>query len=58
MIDLIASTVLTANNYNQDPEVINKFCAAVVGIPYASDNFSDEEWKRFQYCRNHLKLDN
>lgn len=58
MIDLIASAVLTANNYNQDPEQINKFCAYVVGIPYASDNFSDEEWKRFQYCRDHLKLDN
>lgn len=58
MIDLIASAILTANNYNQDPEQINKFCAAVVGIPYASDNFSDEEWKRFQYCRDHLKLDN
>jgi len=35
-------------------EVINRFCAKVVGIPYASDNFTDEEWKRFKYCRNTL----
>lgn len=28
----------------------NRLCAAIVGIPYASDNFSDEEWKQFQKC--------
>lgn len=27
---------------------INKVCAAVVGIPYASDNFSDLEWQQFK----------
>lgn len=58
MIDLIASAIFIANNYSQDSEVINKFCAYVVGIPYASDNFTDEEWKRFQYCRENLKLYN
>ena len=35
-------------------ENVNQFCAYVVGIPYASDNFTDEEWKRFEYCRNTL----
>lgn len=29
---------------------VNRFCAAVVGIPYASDNFSDDEWKKFKNC--------
>ena len=25
-------------------------CAAIVDIPYASDNFSDEEWEEFKDC--------
>ncbi len=29
---------------------VNRLCAAIVQIPYASDNFSDEEWKQFQLC--------
>jgi hypothetical protein len=29
---------------------VNKLCAEVVGIPYASDNFSDEDWKQFKSC--------
>ena len=36
-------------------EEVNKFCADVVGIPYASDNFSYEEWERFVYCREGVK---
>ena len=32
-------------------ETINRFCARVVGIPYASDDFTDEEWERFKYCK-------
>jgi hypothetical protein len=36
-------------------ESVNQFCAYVVGIPYASDNFTDEEWKRFKFCRDTLK---
>lgn len=36
-------------------EMINRFCSYVVGIPYASDNFNDEEWNRFQFCREHLE---
>ena len=29
---------------------VNRVCAAIVNIPYASDNFSDAEWKQFQQC--------
>ena len=29
---------------------VNRLCAAIVQIPYASDNFSDEEWDQFQQC--------
>lgn len=28
----------------------NKFCADAVGIPYASDNFTDFEWEQFKQC--------
>lgn len=45
MIDVFLMTQLIAAN----PET-QKFCADVVGIPYASDNFTDEEWQRFQQC--------
>ena len=37
-------------------ERVNMFCAEVVGIPYASDNFTDEEWNRFVYCREGLRV--
>ena len=29
---------------------INRACAAIVNIPYASDNFTDEEWEQFKRC--------
>lgn len=54
MLELVASVLIASSNQS---EVINKFCAYVVGIPYASDNFTDEEWNRFVYCRENLKLD-
>jgi hypothetical protein len=34
---------------------INRLCAEVVGIPYASDNFSDEDWEKFKSCVNYVK---
>jgi len=37
-------------------ERVNMFCAEVVGIPYASDNFSDEEWNRFVQCREGIRV--
>lgn len=36
-------------------EAVNQFCAEVVGIPYASDNFTDDEWSRFVYCRESIR---
>ena len=36
-------------------EAVNMFCAEVVGIPYASDDFTDEEWDRFVYCRESIR---
>ncbi|QLF86107.1 hypothetical protein CC030809_00051 [Synechococcus phage S-CAM7] len=37
-------------------ESINEFCSYVVGIPYASDIFTDEEWGRFVYCRESIRV--
>jgi len=54
MIELLASAIIAQS---QASEQINKFCAYVVGIPYASDNFTDEEWNRFVFCRENLKID-
>lgn len=34
---------------------INRVCAAIVGIPYASDNFSDEEWEQFKKCLDFMR---
>ena len=54
MFELLASVfILTAEKpYSEN---VNKTCAYIVGIPYASDNFSDEEWERFKLCRNLIK---
>ena len=49
---ILASQLLTPVDVS---ERINMFCAEVVGIPYASDNFTDEEWNRFVYCREHIR---
>lgn len=54
MIELLASIAISSS---QQSEQINKFCAYVVGIPYASDNFTDEEWNRFVFCRENLRVD-
>lgn len=32
------------------PVPVAKYCSALVGIPYASDNFSPQEWERFTDC--------
>jgi hypothetical protein len=53
MIHLLASVLISSATQNS--EQINKFCAYVVGIPYASDDFTNEQWNRFVYCKNHLK---
>ena len=29
---------------------VNRVCAAIVQIPYASDNFSNQEWEQFKRC--------
>ena len=37
---------------------VNRLCASIVNIPYASDNFSDAEWKKFQKCVKYVRTFN
>lgn len=54
MIGILLTATLATPPVTRE-EQINQFCSYVVGIPYASDNFTDEEWKRFKFCREHLR---
>lgn len=53
MIEFVLATVLSNSQAHaiQNSEDVNKVCAYVVGIPYASDNFTDSEWERFKICK-------
>jgi hypothetical protein len=33
----------------------NRACAAIVQIPYASDNFTDLEWQQFKDCLSFMR---
>jgi hypothetical protein len=54
MIEILLAAAVSATPMDRS-EQINRFCAYVVGIPYASDNFNDEEWERFKFCREQLR---
>ena len=34
---------------------VNRLCSGIVQIPYASDNFTDEEWQEFKKCLRYVK---
>jgi hypothetical protein len=58
MLSILLATVTAFQDPYVAPENIRRHCAAVVGIPYASDNFSEKEWQQFVGCvRNHMKKD-
>ncbi len=60
MIEFILASVLSNAQAHalQEHEQVNKVCSYIVGIPYASDNFSDEEWERFKLCRELISEEN
>ena len=47
---MIAFTLATILAFTPEQETVHRFCANAVGIPYASDNFTDKEWNDFQAC--------
>lgn len=52
---MIELALIASLSSAQVEERINKTCAYIVGIPYASDNFDDSEWQRFVLCRKLIK---
>jgi hypothetical protein len=34
---------------------VNRVCADIVNIPYASDNFSDEEFEKWKECVSYFR---
>ena len=49
ILPIILATVIQYDFLNRPvPESDARRCAAEVEIPYASDNFSDAEWRQFQ----------
>jgi len=52
MIEFLLASTLSVSQAKQ--ESINQECSYLVGIPYQSDNFTDNEWARFKYCRELL----
>jgi hypothetical protein len=56
MIEFLLASTLSASQAHaiQNKEDVNKVCAYIVGIPYASDNFSDNQWNRFVLCKDIL----
>lgn len=55
MFSFLLATVTAFQDPSVAPESIRRHCAAVVGIPYASDNFTDKEWYEFVDCvRDHM----
>lgn len=52
---MIELALIASLNTAQIEEKVNRTCAYIVGIPYASDNFDDSEWERFVLCRKLIK---
>ena len=51
MLSLILASVVQYDFLNRPvPEQVARQCASDVGITYASNNFSDTEWREFQRC--------
>ena len=51
MIPLVLAAIVSYDFLNEPvPEQVARQCAEEVGIPYASDNFTDTEWREFQWC--------
>jgi hypothetical protein len=53
---LLASSLIVPSAQSiQSAEDVNKVCAYIVGIKYASDNFDDNQWNRFVLCKDLMR---
>lgn len=51
MISIILASMIQYDFMDRPvPERVARDCATVLGIPYGSDNITDEEWHDFQSC--------
>jgi hypothetical protein len=52
-LEFLLAAILSAKRANvlPNPEYVDRYCSMMVGIPYASDNFNDNEWANFKVCR-------
>jgi len=51
---LLTAAMISANAAPSPQEMVDRFCAYVVGIEYGTDNVTDDEFRRFAVCREHL----
>jgi hypothetical protein len=59
MLSLLLTTTLISANVAPSPqEMVDRFCAYVVGIKYGTDSVTDDEFRRFTVCREHLIPEN
>ncbi len=51
--EFLLAAILSAKQANTlpNPEYVDRYCSILVGIPYASDDFNDNEWEQFKICR-------
>ena len=52
-VEFLLAAIMSAKmaKMQPNPEYVDRYCSALVGIPYASDNFDDNEWENFKICR-------
>ena len=55
LIALLLLSPTTVSAQEVYPINVNRLCAAIVDIPYASDNFTDKEWEEFKECLEFVK---
>jgi hypothetical protein len=55
---ILTATLISANMTPSSQEMVDRFCAYVIGVEYGTDNLTDDEFRRFTVCREHLIPEN
>jgi hypothetical protein len=55
---ILTATLISANMTPSPQEMVDRFCAYVIGVEYGTDNLTDDEFRRFTVCREHLIPEN
>ena len=54
MLSFILAAAIAAETEPNPQQKVDMFCAYVVGIKYGTDNVTDDQFRRFTVCREHL----